>query len=174
MKAFNLIFFCLLSTLFILGCTNKELEPRYINVNTEPNIYGEIYSKNNIIPTNITGVDTYENVSEGVIPGLLKGMINRSGQLLVIEESGVYSAVSSYSAIGGNNKVFHLAIGVNGLDSNKCHIPRKISANDQGGWSISCLLNLSVGDTVGVMVENVNDDSNILITDMNLFLEKID
>jgi len=138
--------------------------------------YGEMYMKNNSTATVIPAQNTYIKIGdEGgvtVSSGVLNGITHSNGTS-TIQTAGVYRVVAAFSAMGGNNKEFHMAIAVNGTDQEKCHIPRLVAANDIGSWTVACLLNLNAGDFVTAVVENVDDSSNVTVADYNLSLEYI-
>jgi len=135
-------------------------------------VYSEIYAKNNAVATVIPLIDTYVTIDEGATTGQVNNLTVAAGTT-TIQVAGKYSAIASVNAIGGNNKVFHMTFGIDHVEQNNYHSPRKVAAADIGSWSLSCVLDLSVGEEVTLMVENADDDSNVTITDFNYQLFRI-
>ena len=136
--------------------------------------YGEMYTMNNTTSTGITAQSTYvriggiESGQVVVSSGSLNGFTHVSGSSTVLN-AGIYLANGAISTNGGNNKEYHYTIGVNNVQQDNCHVPRKMGAGgDVGSIVISCILDLSANDVLTLMAENVSDGTDIIVNDFNL------
>lgn len=118
---------------------------------------------------NIVASDTYANVTAEFVEGFAREASSVGG-LMTVSRPGRYLGIASVSGVGGNNKLFDVTLGINGEMQENCHIPRKVSSNDQGSWSLSCTLLINTSDVVTLMIENKNDAGDILVTDANVML----
>jgi len=135
--------------------------------------YCEMYAKSNGNALGITAVDTYATSTQNVTSGLLNGCTHASG-VMTITNDGTYSVWASVGMNGGNNKEYHIAIGINGVDQDKCHMPRKMGGGgDSGSATLNCLLDLNAGDEISLMIENVTDDTDVTVNDSNVMLRYI-
>lgn len=136
--------------------------------------YGEMWVKNNTNATIIPAANIYVNITDNSSSGNIRGFTFSSGKLTA-NDPGIYSVMVSLASIGGNNKLYDYTIGINGIDQDNCHIRRKMSGGgDEGAIPISCLIDVEVGDVMTVMVENKNDATDVTITNMNLWMIRID
>lgn len=135
---------------------------------TYPKYYGEMYIYDNAVATSFTSANIYYNITQGITQGLLDGFTYSSG-ILTVPKTGVYRCGSSISFSGTASNEYHSAIGVNGIRSTKCHNSRVIgTGGDVGNVGVSCLLSLTNGDEITIMVENIDTASDPTIKDANL------
>ncbi len=165
-----------------LNITNQKI-PQYIaggtvqetaRVHTIKNIVaGEMYIKDNVVQTSIPGADVYVNVTLGFTEEFTNDLTISNGKF-IIQESGRYDTECSVSAQDGNNKIFHFSIGINGVDQDNIHIPRKVGAGgDIGSWSLGGTILVNKSDEVTLMVENPDDGSDVLINDANCKIKRL-
>ncbi len=137
------------------------------NVSAGNEVYGSLWNDE----AGITPIDSslvYYNISNLTV-GKLKGVtfVNES---LLIEHSGVYLITSQLSFSGQANTEYHLALGINSVRSLMCHAQRKLGGGDVGSASYACLENLSAGDYLTPMIENVDNlgDANAHDIQLNI------
>jgi len=137
-------------------------------VSTLNSYYGEMYTYDSTTATTFAASDVYYNITVDMAVGELNGFTYSSG-VLTVPETGVYRCGFSDSFSGGNNIEFHAAIGINGVRSQMCHIQRKLGAGgDVGVAAGSCVLSLTAGDDLTLMMENVDDTTNPTVHDANV------
>jgi hypothetical protein len=138
--------------------------------------YGEMYihsDNGNIIQ--IASSMTYVNVTNGTTCGLLNGFSCSNG-ILTANVAGVYDVnyQVSFDGIGGDADQFHGTIGIDSVSQDKCHSVRDSSSGSAvGSFGQSCFLQISVGDTLMLMVENEDDADDISVYNTNINLKRI-
>lgn len=135
--------------------------------------HGECYITNNSTATNFGASNTWTVFAGTYNAGDLNHALHASGVLTVLT-SGKYFVVGSISAFsGGNNKDYDFGISVNNADCLSKSMARSRLSSSCLEQSISCILDLGVGNTVQAKVRNISDTTTITIVHMNLSLYRI-
>jgi hypothetical protein len=119
------------------------------------------------------------NLSEGNVYGFTftQNNIPEGGSYLTTEQAGLYktSLAFSYSSIGTGLYGISVAKNFNQESSRDCYARRSItSPNTVGSVTVSCLLDLNVGDTINVQMEDEESPvKDVLIHSVNLNLVKV-
>lgn len=154
----------LLVGLFVIGCTRTTvITPGY----PHPQVFGE-YSFYNETPNTITfpSANTYVNLTSTNVCLGSNGMCDTYA--LNIMQTGYYNVEWHISFGGGPTVEYHGTIGVNGLEREECHGARVIgTGGDVGNFGGTCILYLSYGDRLTLMVENKDNTQSINVQDAN-------
>jgi hypothetical protein len=156
---------------------NKILLNGIININNIDYIkvsggrsYGEMYFQNNNVPT-ILSKNVPTKIVGTTIPGDLFGFLQNSDKLIYIEEfSNTFQVVStiSFETVGNALTDYVFYIVVNGSILGKSSVYRKLNSGDMASITISSLISLKQNDYIELYVENLRNNSNVLIKNMNL------
>lgn len=94
---------------------------------------------------------------------------------VTIERQGIYMLDYHTSFENGANREFHVSAGLNGVAKlHECHSSRKIgTGGDIGSMSGNCILTLSLGDVISLLVENEAAPTPIFIKDFSFSVVKI-
>lgn len=94
---------------------------------------------------------------------------------LTVQREGVYMLDFHTSFSDGANREFHISIGVDGVAQHtECHSARKIgTGGDVGSMSGNCLLSLSPGDVVSLLVENEASSTSVFVMDSSFSVVKV-
>lgn len=171
-------------TLFAIGSSTPTGTTTLFKVDSNGNtqfnkFYSEVYMMNNATVTPQTQ-NVYQTIgSGGAFPAILVDGLSNGFTLATPTTTplydGVYKAVASVGAgNGGSNHEYHIAIHIDDVHQDNCHMPRKIgAAGDVGALTVSCLLDLNDGEEVTVKVENITGSTDITVNDFNFTLEYI-
>ncbi len=135
-------------------------------------IFGEMYIFDNNASTPVTQ-NIYSNVTQNMSAGLLNGVVFQNGRLNIMVD-GFYNIEFSASFFGQANNEYHTVIGINAFRSTKCHNARKIgTAGDIGDTGGNCILDLTTGDRLTLMIENTDSGSNPTVRYANVKIVRI-
>lgn len=164
-KGVSPLFFLFL--VFLVGCTKVAVIPQ------SPVQYGSMFLANATgvtIPLNVT--DEFKNITM-LEEGFTKGT-TFVPDMLVMNDSGLYKVDWSISFVGGNNNLYTLSVGVNGLTQLPCSSYRTTTSNAIGNTGASCILNLSINDEVSLMVsDEANPASDVVVYRANLAMLEV-
>lgn len=157
--------FFLFGLLFVAACSRDIIISQDV---ADPQVYamGSFYSETGqTFPINASG--QYYNIT--LFNRVLSQGVGVSDNKSMILYDGVYSFNYHMSFGGGATVEYHMSIGVNGIEKDECHGARVIgTGGDVGNMGGSCLLYLSAGDVVTVMVENEDNTQDITISDLSV------
>ena len=124
------------------------------------NNYGEMWFVNeNGTTTNLTGTDVYNNIT-GMSDGYNNGLSLINGNYLNVSQAGLYKIDYGISFKGGNNQLYGMAIGINGIaQQNRCYAHRTTTSNAVGNVGSSCIMNLTKGNRITLMIA---DESGVV------------
>jgi hypothetical protein len=136
-------------------------------------IYGEIWGKDVGVVSLSAGIYTnVTNITYGLINGMTQNITENSD--LTIQVGGVYQVTSQWSFSGSATNEYHLSLTINHIQQDKCHSERKIgTGGDVGSASFTCFIDVSVGDYIIPVIENVGASNSATIHDLQLNLVRI-
>ena len=164
-----------------LGASLGEIVRGDLNVTgnlTANFIYAEIWnysSSGNEWTFSIVDADVYYNFTNLNNAGL--NGFNFSSSVLTANVAGRYKAdfhLSSELSLGNSNE-FSFAI-VKNYDielSRNCYARRQLASGIVGSVSVTCFVDLDVGDTVNIQIENEDGNRNIDVHSANLNIIRI-
>ncbi len=130
--------------------------------------YGEMYIYDSTTATTFASLGVYYNITQGMTQGQLSGFTYSNG-VLTVPKTGYYRCDHSISFSGTPNNEYHSAVGVNGVRQTNCHTARSLGATgDVGNVGVTCLLSLSSGDKITIMMENEDTSGDPTIQDANI------
>jgi len=133
--------------------------------------YAEMWGRQ-ITNITISAPGVYENIT-GLVVGHISNVVFNSSKFIIVEP-GIYKISSQFAFSDGANTEFHLAMGKNGIRDEHCHTERKIgTGGDVGSASFTCIDNVTTGDILTVMVENVDNTNDPEIHSINFNILKI-
>lgn len=118
-------------------------------------LYGEMWNDTlNGSVTLLIGKGNFTNIT-GLIAGSTNGMQFAEGGLVALRD-GTYKIDYGVSFAGGNSDDYKFTVGVNGagMNGSKCTTYRTTSNNALGNTGTSCILSLSFGDLLTLMVQD--------------------
>lgn len=136
-------------------------------------IYGEMFTNEGSTPTTFSSSGVFFPVVNDLEIGSNNGFTFSGGNLTVLF-SGIYKASYGISYTGSNNNDIKFTIGINGTSTPNCQTEGTI---DGGGIIIAsgmdCFINVSAGDTVQLMAQNIGATQPITIEEANINLLRI-
>jgi hypothetical protein len=135
-----------------------------------PNDYGEMTVVDNTTETTISSQNTWTKISQ-FAQGNLDGVSFSSSELSV-SQSGTYLASIAGSLSPATTAVsFEVAVAKNGSPVSKSKLPKRVGDNQDQTISIGgVLLDLQPSDNISVIIRNLNNTSNVTVTDANFTL----
>lgn len=175
----NLWMFSVLIILFLTACSSSPYGgDRFYVIESSGSSVGEAYMYNPVSSPFIFVIDTagtYHNLTDlnaGKLDGFNFSDVAEElgGSYLTCEVNGTYSVCLSMSfSSSANGGLYGLSAAKNfnqSLDRN-CYA-RRAAISTVGNMAFCCILDLDVGDTLNVKVENENTNRNMMIHTTNL------
>lgn len=133
--------------------------------------YGELWG-HDIGIVDIASANVYYNLTNMTI-GNHNGF-TASSESLIPDVAGIYKTDISWSFSGTASNEYHISLGINGLQQDKCHAERVIGTGaDVGNAGMTCLIRLNAGDVVKPMIENMDSAGNPTTHDINFNMVRI-
>ena len=107
---------------------------------------------------------------------LCSKIFNASGKgELTVQMDGVYRIQSGWSFSGQANTEYHIAVGINFIRNEECHGERVIGTGGDVGSAPTapCTLDLNKDDTINLMIENVDNAADAVISDIGLNILRV-
>lgn len=130
-----------------------------------PNDFGEMKIVDNANATSISSVDTWVKVTN-FNAGQTNGVTFGNNELTATQ-AGDYLLISSGAATpASTNTVFEFGVFKSDTLISKSKVPIRFGPNETQPWSISgVIIDVGVQDTVSLRVRNLDDDTNVTVTD---------
>ena len=150
-----------------LNQTNGNATLNMIYGNLNGHDAGTIVIDSSLVYHNITNISISRN--NGFI-------FNQSGEgELTAQFDGTYRIQSGWSFSGQANTEYHIAVGINWVGNIECHGERKIGTGGDVGSAVTspCTLEINAGDKINLMIENVDNTANAVISDIGLNILRV-
>ncbi len=133
--------------------------------------YGEMFIFNNSVPTPIASANTFVNATPFEV-GDVNGFSFNDDSLITVVP-GKYFVSYALSYTDGNNEVFDSTIGINNAEQANCQSRRKIQSMDVGHQGASCIISISNGDRITLMVKNLESSSDLIVIHAQVTLYRL-
>lgn len=156
--------FAFISFIFSIG--SEEIPETY---------YGELWNKSDegFTTIDLVTIDTYVQITE-LNEGLSnKVTINESD--LIIQSAGLYKINAVASIVAGGNSEFGLKLFINDTGQDNCYSHAHGSSSQTDIFSITCFLELNIGDRIGLYLDDhTNPPNDAVFNSANINILKID
>jgi hypothetical protein len=122
--------------------------------------YGEMYYHNDVGTLDFATNNALINVT-GLTNGVFSNMtLDETDGSITVIDADTYTCDASVSFQAASAGDFDHHLGVNGTDQDKCHASRRIgTGTDTGNIGMTCILELSAGDVITLMVNSAASET---------------
>ncbi len=138
---------------------------------TGDQFYGEMFVEGNVVVTPISSANNYTEI-QVLLEGLNNGF-SYSSSSLEVGVNGTYKVDYSITFSDANNKNYRSTVGIDMVEQDKCVSGRKIANVDLGNMGSNCFLELTEGEVITLLINNLDGAQDPTVEDANINLVRI-